>query len=234
MTFSREHKITMSSRRKAGDLITLAIISNGAFFVEGANSIEPSGYYTLTAEDGVVTLYGDITDLNCSESDLFSLDVSQCSTLERLLCDNNHLSSLDLSQCTELEYLSCQSNQLSSLDMSACCKLQVLCCRHNKLKSLDVHTCQELQGLFCSHNRLRSLELSGCQNLKSIGCSNNRFYHLKITCASVIRAILFFEYAEHVVRWVWNGVTCDLQPILSMTKLKSSAHYGFHIFKLSM
>ena len=40
-----------------------------------------------------------------------SLDVSDCTSLEKLICSYNPLTSLDVSGCTSLKYLSCYCNK---------------------------------------------------------------------------------------------------------------------------
>ena len=56
--------------------------------------------------------------LDCYNTPLTSIDISQNTTLTYFRCGNNLLTSLDVSQNTALTSLVCQSNQLTSLDVS--------------------------------------------------------------------------------------------------------------------
>ena len=59
-----------------------------------------------------------ITELNCNNNQLSSLDVTQNTALSELYCNDNQLSNLDVTQNTILSRLYCNNNQLSSLDVS--------------------------------------------------------------------------------------------------------------------
>lgn len=66
-------------------------------------------YYSFS-EDDTAFLFsaspdGRLTWLDCSETDLMSLDVSGCTALKLLDCDNSQLRSLNVSGCTALKTL---------------------------------------------------------------------------------------------------------------------------------
>ena len=60
-----------------------------------------------------------ITELQCDQCALTSLDVSACTGLVKLQCYDNQISELNLSQNTALTTLMCSGNRISSLDLSA-------------------------------------------------------------------------------------------------------------------
>ena len=60
-----------------------------------------------------------LTYLQCSNNQLTSLDVSECTKLQYLYCYNNQLTSLDVSGCTALTNLECYKNQINGKSMKA-------------------------------------------------------------------------------------------------------------------
>ena len=114
-----------------------------------------------------------LTYLDCYDNQLTSLDVSNNTALTTLSCSYNQLTSLDVSNNTELEYLICYRNQLTSLDLSNNKKLTGLTCDSNQFTSLDLSNNPELDYLCCDNNQLTSLDLSNNPKLNEIYCSNN-------------------------------------------------------------
>ncbi|MCG8184071.1 T9SS type A sorting domain-containing protein [Tenacibaculum piscium] len=106
----------------------------------------------------------NITQLNCYNNQLTSLDVSANTVLTYLNCYNNQLTSLDVSANTVLTQLSCSANQLTSLDVSANTVLTKLSCSTNQLTSLDVSTNTVLTQLYCNTNQLTSLNIANGNN----------------------------------------------------------------------
>lgn len=67
----------------------------------------------LTGIEGFTALQ----ELNCSNNQLSSLDISQNIVLTQLDCNNNNLTNLDLSKNTGLTFLDSSNNQLASLNV---------------------------------------------------------------------------------------------------------------------
>jgi Leucine-rich repeat (LRR) protein len=106
--------ITMVTSKSVGDTIYLNITANGSYTVSGANNVR-ANYYKLTS--GIVTITGDVTELDCASDSLTSLDVSMDTALVSLYCSENHLTSLDLSKNTKLALLYCDNNYISFSQM---------------------------------------------------------------------------------------------------------------------
>ncbi len=161
-----ENVITLTLSATPGEEFNLAIqAERGQFTIEGAKyefsekEIDTDEFhsfftYTLTAEDGVVRIKGDITRFDCTGTKATKLDVSQIPTLKSLNCERNQLTNLDVSKNTNLEYLACSSNQLTSLDVSKNRLLKILSCATNQLTSLDLSSNTHLTYLDCSKNKL--------------------------------------------------------------------------------
>ena len=120
-TLLAEGIITMTTSERVGEEIQLIIKANGNVTIEGAQETgqeNESGFkpYRLTSQ--TITIRGDLTELDCFNNQLTSLDVSKNTALEILYCSDNKLISLDVSKNTALIVLDCSSNNLTSLDLS--------------------------------------------------------------------------------------------------------------------
>lgn len=126
-----------------------------------------------------------LTNVSChSNIHLQSLNVSKNSILKRLECQNTSLQNLDLSGCTELIFLDCCSNQLEKLDVSKNLVLASLYCENNQLKVLDVSKNIALVNLLCYGNQLNTINISGCKKIDRFYCHTN---------------------ANPLTIWVWKG-----------------------------
>ncbi|WP_372474454.1 T9SS type A sorting domain-containing protein [Capnocytophaga sp. ARDL2] len=135
----------------------------------GAIDLLNMGIQDLTGIEAFV----NITELDCSENQLTSLDVSANTELKKLYCYDNQLESLNLNQNTLLELLSCENNQLTSLDVSANTELKKLYCYDNQLESLNLSQNTLLELLSCENNQLTSLDLTYNPSLKQLHCAEN-------------------------------------------------------------
>lgn len=76
-----------------------------------------------------------LTELECIESSLTTIDASGCTSLKKILCDVNRLVSLNVSGCTALETISCTYNKITKLNISGLTSLKELNCTYNNMKS---------------------------------------------------------------------------------------------------
>ncbi|APC38630.1 leucine-rich repeat domain-containing protein [Clostridium estertheticum] len=120
-------------------------------------------------------LESDVKDIK--SLDLSGAEVSGSSGLEyftsltELNCSNNELVTLDVSKNTALIALSCWGNKLTTLDVSKNVSLDILQCSMNQLTKLNVDPA--LTSLNCTDNKLTTIDLS--KNLKSMSfkCDEN-------------------------------------------------------------
>ena len=159
-----EGVITMTTSRAIGEEIVLRIKANGNIAIEGAQETSDYDTYTLTLTSQTVTIRGDVTELDCRESQLTSLDVSKNTALKILACQDNQLTSLDVSKNTALEILACQDNQLKSLDLPKHIALTKLLCSNNKLTSLNVSGCTRLTFIMCTNNYIKGKAMTKLVN----------------------------------------------------------------------
>ena len=125
--------------------------------------------------------FAALTQLDCSNNSLESLDVSNNTALTVLYCSGNSLESLDVSNNTALTVLYCNGNSLESLDVSNNTALNELYCYSNSLESLDVSKNTALTQLDCYNNSLKSLDVSNNAALTELGCSSNSLESLDVS-----------------------------------------------------
>ena len=128
--------------------------------------------------------------LSCVDNKLNTLDVGNNTKLEMILCGNNNISSLDLSNNKELITLSCYNNKLSNLDVSNNTKLQNIYCDNNNISSLNLSKNRNLVELYCSFNDISKLDVSKNVNLEVLDCSNNKLNSIDIKNNKSLRSLL--------------------------------------------
>lgn len=111
-------------------------------------------------KEHTITIKGNISGLNCSDNQLTSLDISNCTALTTLSCNGNELTSLDVTKNSALTNLSCTVNQLTSLDVTNCTALTYLDCQYNQLTSLNVSKNIALTSLYCFGNQFTAAEMN--------------------------------------------------------------------------
>lgn len=79
---------------------------------------------SLTSLDGI-EYFTELTELNCNNNQLTTLNVSKLKNLTRLNCNENQLTDLAVSELKDLARLQCYNNRLSALDVSLLTKLEL-------------------------------------------------------------------------------------------------------------
>ena len=115
---------------------------------------------------------GELVKFDCSNNDLMTLDVSQCSKLEELNCSGNQLMELDVGNQTQLTELDCHNNKLTELNVEQNGSLTSLICNDNQLTTLDLSQNHSLSNLNCARNRLACVDVTGING--TIAADGNR------------------------------------------------------------
>lgn len=108
-----------------------------------------------------IAYFANLTELDCSDNQLTTLDVSKNAKLRILRCYNNGMEKLNLGDITNLTMLKCDDNNLTELDVSKNPYLEDLECRENKLRRVVIGKKYSLKTLYLRDNQLTSLDLSG-------------------------------------------------------------------------
>ena len=110
--------------------------------------------YSGTIERNI-TIFGNVTSLDCAGMELTALDVSKNTALEWLSCGHNLFTTVDVSKNTALTHLNFgYGSQITTLDVSKNTALKSLYIIDAQLKSLDVSTNTELRELNVRNNQL--------------------------------------------------------------------------------
>ena len=137
--------------------------------------------YGYSFSSKTVTIYGKVTELDCSGNQLTALDVSKNSALIILECEQNRLTALDVSKNSALTNLECYYNQLKALDVSKNSALKWLNCTGNQLTNLNLSKNTNLSVLVCSINHLTELNVSKNSALKWLHCNDNQLTELNVS-----------------------------------------------------
>ena len=164
---------------------------NGAIEVDGQNISDLTGIEAFTniteldCDNNSLTSLNvssdtSLTYLSCNNNSLTTLNDSGLHSLNNLECSNNSLTTLNVSSDTSLTYLSCDNNSLTTLNVSGLHSLNVLNCNNNSLTSLNVSSDTSLTYLFCNNNSLTALDVSGLYSLIDLVCDNNSLTSLNV------------------------------------------------------
>ena len=127
-----------------------------------------------------IEYFTELRELNCTNRQIGSLDLSKNTKLEQLRCKNSGLTQLDLSHNPEIAVLDCSNNNLGNLDLSKNTKLENLNCSYDNLNELDVKNNTELRELVCIGNHLKELDVDVThkKKLETLRCSSNQLESL--------------------------------------------------------
>ena len=162
--------IAINTNGDAEIQVSEAIVFNGTIDCNNLNISDLTGIADFTI----------LTELDCNNNNLTSLDLSQNTSLTLVYCANNQLTSLDINAATALNVVHCQNNDLTSLDVSTNTALTTLHCYLNQLTILDISNDTALIELSCYFNQLTSLDVSNNTALNTLYCSNNNLTTLDV------------------------------------------------------
>lgn len=127
---------------------------------------------TISSLKGI-EYFTELTELDCGNNQLTSLDVSKNTKLVKLICAKNALTSLNTSQNPLLKKLDIYSNKLTSIDVSQNTELETLYIGRNPIETLNVKNNVKLMELQSELNNLTSLDLSNNSPSMTVYLANN-------------------------------------------------------------
>lgn len=155
---------------------------NGQVFtadIENINSLDVSGK-NISDLTGIED-FSALTDLECQNNSLSSLNIFQNNQLQYLDASNNQLINIDLSQNPLLIQLRINDNQLTSVEVSTNTQLTGLFLENNLLNSLNVSNNQLLESLWIRNNQISNLSLSSNTSLTQINVAHNQIANLDLS-----------------------------------------------------
>lgn len=176
-----------------GDLVLTQEMIDGIVFLDLSNE-------NLKDLEGL-EVFANLTNLNCSDNPLTSLDVSVFSELEILDCSNcfNQEESrsysngvLDLSANTKLQALSCENNGLTELILPDS-PLRNIYCNNNQLKSLDLSKNESLEFVNCEYNQIEEIDLSKNVALIDFHATGNQLSQIDLTANTQLTSLSLYD-----------------------------------------
>lgn len=155
-----------------------------------------------------IELFEGLLAVNCNNTLIERLDVSQSRELKYLWCSNTMVDNMDLSQNLDLLCLECNNTPIrnlnvrpntkllilqiyntliSNLDLSRNTDLWSLQCAGSQITDLDLSNNHGLYYLFCHYTPLERLDLSGSVNLRRLFCYNTRLTGLDLSDCGLLR-----------------------------------------------
>ena len=172
-----------------------SVILNTTGFSILANIYLAGGPTTSFTVNGSGTT--SLKSINCSNSQLNSLNLNGINNLASLNCSNSKLTSLDLSGLPDLTFLDFSRNKITTIDLSNVPNLKHLDCNNSLLGSLNLTGLSNLEYLDCSNhastgiigNQITSLDIAGLTKLKYLDCSNYQFNGILGALGNVITSL---------------------------------------------
>ena len=127
-----------------------------------------------------ISSFSNLQNLEFSNHNLTSVDLSQNIHLQYFGCYGNNLTSLDLSNNTDMISVNLANNNLTTLNLSGLHNLNFLECYQNQLTSLDLSDLDNLWMIWCNSNQITSLDVSNSTFLSSLYCQNNQLTILNL------------------------------------------------------
>ncbi len=128
-----------------------------------------------------IEAFTGLQELDCANTSITSLDLSQNTALTKLYCHDNALTSLDVSQNVLLTELYCFDSDIENLDLSQNAVLTKLHCYNNDIVNLNVSQNPVLTELHCYSNDIATLDLSQSVLLTELHCSINNMVNLDVS-----------------------------------------------------
>lgn len=148
-----------------------------------------------------------LTDFDCEQNNLGTLDLSSLPDLEWLYCAGNNLTVLDVSKNSKLVNLSCgknthtdlgegevlRGNDLVDLDLSANGKLEYVICDGNGLNTVDVSGCVRLLNFGCYENSITQIDVSKNPRLGWLSCWGNLLTKLDVSANKALKELYCYD-----------------------------------------
>jgi Leucine-rich repeat (LRR) protein len=123
----------------------------------------------------------NLINLYISGNPIGTLDISQNPMLEILYCSNNQLSTLDISNNSNLKQLGAANNNLTSINLAQNPNLTYLVVNNNSLTSIDVSNLTLLQHFMFEDNQISTIDLNNNLELTGLYCKNNLLTDLNVS-----------------------------------------------------
>ena len=122
----------------------------------------------------------NLVELDATNNQLSTIDLSKNLFLEKLYIANNQLSVIDVSKNTKLKNLDVGKNSLTSLNVYELLNLETLSCYKNQLTTINLFSNKKLLTFIANENQLKTIDVRGNTNLFWIDVDDNLLENLTI------------------------------------------------------
>ncbi len=133
--------------------------------------------------------FAALINLNCSQNQLTSLDVTHNTNLGYLYCYQNPMTSLHTEGLTSLVTLYASQTQLVYIDVSQNPQLHNLYLAQTNMQFLDLRNMPQLEKVYCYNAFLTGIELNNVPNLKWLYLSNNQLTNIDMDDNSLLERV---------------------------------------------
>lgn len=128
-----------------------------------------------------IEYFTNITELDCSDSELSKLDISKNTKLKKLNCSMNVLEKLNTKNNKQLEELYCNDNYIDKLNLTENQKIKALNYSGNKnIKVKGTNRLKKLERLSANRTETDKINISYYKNLKVLECNDNNLSKLNL------------------------------------------------------
>ena len=159
------------------------ITNDDKVFTNNINAVTNLNISSLSISDLTgIEDFAALIELNATMNTISSINVSQNTTLEKLILNNNTLTSIDVSQNTTLKQLWVRQNNLKFIDVSKNTNLEWFICSRNTIENLDLSTNTLLGFIEIHTNDLHTLNL---KNVSPASLSFDAQLNSNLACIEV-------------------------------------------------
>ena len=145
--------------------------------ISNITELDMSGDSNLKNVNGIEYLTS-LTKLDCSNTQIESLDTNRLSNLTSLDCSNTQIESLETGSLVRLNSLDCSNTQITTLETGSLVRLNSLDCSNTQITTLETGALGQLSSLDCSNTQIKSLDTGALGQLSSLDCSNTQIKSL--------------------------------------------------------
>ena len=149
--------------------------------IQYLTNLQSLGINTTSISDLSPVTNSSLERLDCSISEVTSVDLTRYPNLKQFICNDTSISSLDVSKNEKLNTLVVYSTSISKLDVTNNPNLERLDCSDTGLTELDVTHNPQLADLDIGVTKINTLDTSNNPNLEVLGCYMSDIAELDVT-----------------------------------------------------
>lgn len=127
-----------------------------------------------------IEAFTSLLELDISNNNISSLDISKNLALEKLLASNNQLSYLDVSLNQSLNSIDVGENNISAIDVHLLKDLELLSIYKNQITEINLFSNINLISFIANDNQLKTVDFRENASLFHINLENNDLEHLMV------------------------------------------------------